>query len=366
MTTKKTRNERFTVEYRVDVDITDAKELESAALEHATNTWHDPADSAGLADAFEFIRGGPGAALIELFDPDRLLDLVPGVAMGQSEMSAAPIPGPNPYDGPGSKNYPDERAHRDEVINTIVAWAPAAKGIDGYFNDPEPDDDFPDERTPEEKAQWEKQVVLLKGLLWYTSKRVIAQLFDDVVMLATTASVSGSTIEDTQVLSQLPGRFASLYNLGFAQKFTAATIDVSKRLASGWWPLSTVAEELALHVILDDAEFIAELWELDLAHGWRGDLVEMLYEDTDHQYLFDDRFSGFETEPNFGPHGMAPMGFSSWFVVFNEAYLASPYAQDLAPADPYEQQVPVNRNQGTPVEADEVAAVRTGSETEEP
>lgn len=156
-----------------------------------------------------------------------------------------------------------------------------------------------------------------------------------MVTLATTATVSESTIEDTHVLSQLPGRFASFYNLKFAQKFTVATVDVTKRLACDWQPLATVAEELALHVLLDDAQYLAELWELELTYGWRSDLVDALDEDTDHEYLYKDRFTGFESEPSFGPRGMAPMGFTSWFAAFNSGYQVSPYAADPAPDDPY-------------------------------
>ena len=238
---KRVAKQRYSIEYRVEVDITDAIALEAAAIEHTKRMRFDPSDEEGLAEALEWARSGPGAALIELFDPDRSLDEIAGIEVGMSDLTTGELPRRNPYKGPGSRKYPDEKAQRDEAIERILAYSPLVEGIDYLFIDQEPDDD----RTPAEKAKWEEQFTLMKGLLWHSSKRVIAQLFDDVVTLATTASVTASTMDETHVLCELPPQFARFYNLHFAQKFTAATIDVSHRLSAGWQSLGTIAEELA-------------------------------------------------------------------------------------------------------------------------
>jgi hypothetical protein len=165
MTTNRRLNERYTIEYRVDVNVTDAQALEVAALKHAKKAWLEPGDVCGLAEELELIRSGPGAVIIELFNPDAIMEDISGIEVGLSEITTIPLVQPRPYDGPGSRKHPDEKQAREKVIREIMAWAPAVTGIDFLFTISESEDELVDERTSHEKTLWDEQFNLLKGLL---------------------------------------------------------------------------------------------------------------------------------------------------------------------------------------------------------
>ena len=58
----------------------------------------------------------------------------------------------------------------------------------------------------------------------------------------------------------------------------------------------------------------------------RGHLEDMLFEDVDHELLYDPAYDGIEDDPDSQPAGMAPMRFSDWFVRFNPGRSLPPYA----------------------------------------
>jgi len=112
----------------------------------------------------------------------------------------------------------------------------------------------------------------------------------------------------------------------FAQKFLVAVVDVTGRLTKGWEPLACVAQELGLRVLLNQVEVVAESADVALDDGWRGHLEEMLFEDLDHEMLYDPAYDGIEDDPASQPPGMAPMRFEDWFKPFNEERTMPPYA----------------------------------------
>jgi hypothetical protein len=171
----------------------------------------------------------------------------------------------------------------------------------------------------------------LAGCLIYAADIVIDELIDDIVNLRDEESdASTSTIEDTWVLCQLPARFAVGYTPLFAQKFLVAVVDVTGRLTKGSEPLACVAQELGLRVLLNQVEVVAESADVALDDGWRGHLEEMLFEDLDHEMLYDPAYDGIEDDPASQPPGMAPMRFEDWFKPFNEERTMPPYALSRA------------------------------------
>ena len=137
------------------------------------------------------------------------------------------------------------------------------------------------------------------------------------------------------ILSQLPGRFAASYTPLFAQKFLVAVVDVTGRLTKGWEPLACVAQELGLRILLNEVEVVAETADVALDDNWRSLFEDLLFEDLDHEFLYDPAYDGIEDDPASQPPGMAPMRFEYWFEPFNEDRTMPPYALPRATsADP--------------------------------
>lgn len=167
---------------------------------------------------------------------------------------------------------------------------------------------------------------LIRGLVWSATQVVIDELFDAVASIEQ-AQRNGWALNvmDLPQVWQLPPRYRDGYDLAFVRRFLVTVADVSARLADGWTPLPTVAHELALRLILDETEIVAESHELELFDGWRALLEEYLFEDPDHEFLYAPALDGIDEDPNLG---MASLKFDDWFVPFNSERHPSPYAAD--------------------------------------
>ena len=119
---------------------------------------------------------------------------------------------------------------------------------------------------------------------------------------------------------------------GCGRKFLVVAVDLTSRVSRGWSPLSCVAQELMLRCLLDEVDTLAEIYEVDLGEYWRDLLEQALFEDLDHELLYDPALDGFEEAADVtGPPGMAPMDFDHWFVPFNADRRLPPYAEDPPP-----------------------------------
>lgn len=186
-----------------------------------------------------------------------------------------------------------------------------------------------DEVGPHERGESLRQAALLAGCLWHASVVLIDGLFDDVEQMRSRRDSDWvAAVDGTVVLATLPVRFRPHYSPVFTQKFLVAAVAVTERLAKGWAPPACVAEELAVRCLLNQVEVIAGTFEVALRPDWRSELEEYLFEDLDHEFLFDQALDGFEDDATFGPPGMAPMDFASWFVPFNDERRLPPYAED--------------------------------------
>jgi hypothetical protein len=171
-----------------------------------------------------------------------------------------------------------------------------------------------------------RRATALAGCLVQAAGLVTDQLFEDVEALAGVEEPDHDDIADTWILSSLPPRLAGRYGSDFARRFLVATVDVTARLTAGWTPLACVAQELALRVLLDQTELVAELADVELSEGWRKHLEEHLFEDLDHEMLYDPSLDGIEDDPSAQPPGTASMRFEDWFTPFNEERTLPPYA----------------------------------------
>jgi len=183
--------------------------------------------------------------------------------------------------------------------------------------------------SPAERTVALRRESALAGCLVDAAVITVDHLIVDIVSLRTGEAVAPDGIEDTWVLSQLPARFAPKYTALFAQQFLVALIDVTSRLTQGWQPLASVAQELGLRVLLNQVEVVADAADVALDDDWRGHLEDLLFEDVDHELLYDPAYDGIEDDPESQPPGMAPMRFEDWFRPFNDERTMPPYALPL-------------------------------------
>jgi hypothetical protein len=180
--------------------------------------------------------------------------------------------------------------------------------------------------SPPERAEAIRRATALAGCLMHASEIAVEELFEDIVDLRRREVGPADDVHETWILSQLPARFAAGYSVRFAQQFLVALVDVTCRFTRGWEPLTCVAQELGLRVLLNQVEVMADLAVVTLDDDWRGHLEEMLFEDVDHELLYDPAYDGIEEDLESQPPGMAPMRFSDWFVPFNAGRSMPPYA----------------------------------------
>ncbi len=200
-------------------------------------------------------------------------------------------------------------------------------GIDWVFeNHDDVEDDLP--TLARDRSTELRDATLIKGLLWVSSQMTVDLAFEDLRTLGSHKSGPDAWM-GTSVIGGLPGAFASHYTVLFAQKFLVALVDVTASLANSWSYPPTVAHELALRAVLDQAEVLRESIGIELDSDWRGRLEDSLFQDLDHEILYD----AVDDEDHDGQPGlgMAPMDFASWFVPFNsDDRRPAPYAFDTS------------------------------------
>jgi hypothetical protein len=186
-----------------------------------------------------------------------------------------------------------------------------------------------DDLGPDDKGAELMKATYLAGCLMHAAEIGTDELFSDVADLARAQERDEAVdIDSLFILGDLPPRFADRYGQLFAQKLLVAFADMTRRLTAGWEPLVNVAQELSVRLLLNRVEMVADLAGVDLPDDWRATLEEYLFEDTDHEYLYDPAADGFEDDADFGPPGMAPMNFEAWFVPFNDERHLPVYATD--------------------------------------
>lgn len=312
----------------LDITVTDPQAVEDAAIAHIRA--HQPAGGTGqeVSEDEEFVRGSLDDALIYLIAPERAIEGVPGVELLGS-ITGPFTPRERRPAGPTS-TMTDE-----EFIASILRQGELVHGIDHVWDDDEDedDDDGPGDGEPDPHARpipTRTELLLLKGMLFHAARFLIDQLFEDLRTLNGLDQITAADIDNTGALSGLPPRFADLYTVQFTEKFLVSTVEVSHRLTRGWHPLATVAEELALRLLLDQTESSASTFGIPLPDGWRPELEDALFEDTDHEILYGGVLSDLLDElHNNGDPDELPLAFNTWFVPFNIGYRPSPYAQDL-------------------------------------
>lgn len=225
----------------------------------------------------------------------------------------------------------DSRLSGDRETSEVARTGSRLSGIDWALNEL-----FADDMAPADVADSLRQRTLLKGLLWNASVSVVDCLFEDVTLLAERKD-DPAAWRDTHVVSKLPARFAQHYDRAFAQKFLAAAIEVTSRFAAAWVYPQTVAHELALRIVLDEAGSGAAKMSEPMPYAWREHLDEVLFQDHDVERLYlteQDVADGLDDPILQVP----PLDFASWYIPYPNASPPVPYAND-EPKEPLEREM---------------------------
>ncbi|MET9759559.1 hypothetical protein ABZ016_10935 [Streptomyces sp. NPDC006372] len=170
---------------------------------------------------------------------------------------------------------------------------------------------------------------LAAGALVYTMNVLVDELFQDVQTLTEEGTSAAECNEPLWHFEDLPERYALQYDARFARRFLVTVIAMTTRFTNGsFQQLSCVAEELALRLLLHETNVTLETYGL-LDDGVSAALETFagnVYEDMDHEWLYDDSMDGID-ESDAGPAlGVAPMAFRTWFTPFEEGSYVHPSA----------------------------------------
>ncbi|MFJ2585717.1 hypothetical protein [Streptomyces sp. NPDC087538] len=134
------------------------------------------------------------------------------------------------------------------------------------------------------------------------------ELFQDLQTLTQHRTTVAESERPFWLLEGLPGRYALQYNVSFARRFLVTAIALTTRFTRGsFQQLSCVAEELVLRLLLEQAKSTLDLYGL-LDSGTSSALdsfADQVYEDMDHEWLYDDAADGIDEEPALASGGRA-------------------------------------------------------------
>ncbi|MFD7169299.1 hypothetical protein [Streptomyces violascens] len=172
---------------------------------------------------------------------------------------------------------------------------------------------------------------LAAGALVYGMQLLVDELFQDVETLTRERTNVAECERPFWLLEELPERYALQHDAHFARRFLVTAIAMTTRFTNGSFvQLSCLAEELALRLLLREAEVSLDV--VGLLDSGVSDALESfaanVYEDMDHEWLYDDSTDGIDESPVGEALGIASMSIGSWFTPFNEGRYVHPYAED--------------------------------------
>ena len=153
---------------------------------------------------------------------------------------------------------------------------------------------------------------------------LIDNAFDDLATLE-----SPQDVVHTLLVRHLPQRYTYKYTPLFFRQFTVCLITVTWKLAQAvHMPLSSLAEEVAVWAIIEEAKRVLEEKSgEDEAENNLDDFIDAYFEDTDFLYLFENAHDGIEETQVGQVMGISSLAFDQWFVPFSDepSRIAHPY-----------------------------------------
>lgn len=151
------------------------------------------------------------------------------------------------------------------------------------------------------------------------------ELIEITISDLSTSDEPNWTNDNWLIGDMLPSRFRLSYTGDFARKFLVCLITVVWKL--GQWEAmrpSCVAEELAMHILLEEAEALASTRDKELDFD---DFRQVYFEDLDIDFLYVDAYDGIEQAEGAEALGFANLAFADWFKRFGTAGTSATYAE---------------------------------------
>ena len=157
------------------------------------------------------------------------------------------------------------------------------------------------------------------------------ELIDTTLMDLGASDRSDWTADNWLIGTMLPPHYRLKYTAEFARRFFVCLITVVWKLGQQEpLRLSCVAEELAAHVLLQEAEALAQ--ELDQPVDY-SIFRDTLFEDLDFEFLYDETYDGIEGTDLGETMGITHLPFAEWFERFGP-----PASSTYTEVHPYSQQ----------------------------
>jgi hypothetical protein len=167
------------------------------------------------------------------------------------------------------------------------------------------------------------------GALVYSSEILVDELFGDLADLEGDGPSVAESGAAFMVLDDLPDRYVLQYDVQFVRRLVTTAVTMTGRLVQPHFgQLACVAEELLMRLLLNQARVTADISGLldDDVHTALNSFADGLYEDMDHEWLYEAAADGIDEDPGLAHMGIAPMGIKEWFTPFNEGRFVHPYA----------------------------------------
>jgi hypothetical protein len=230
----------------------------------------------------------------------------------------------------------NDRSYADVIRSRLAAVAhrvrhPSLPLVSFAADLPDGDDDEDenrvDEVTDDDLSDEERDAARLRrAALLLAAMQVIDQCIDDLRMIDFEAGTSGDEAEDSFVYEWFPPRHRDAYDEDFFRKVLVSAVRVADDLADPDGDYATcTAEEIIRHALGVIAEELCDA--ANLGQPWLHS-DEMLLEDTDFEYLYEEEMDGLEDDPGMQAGlGLNVPPVSDWFAPFNLSRIVHPYAE---------------------------------------
>lgn len=302
----------------LDLEFTDPAAVQAHALAWARENSGDNAET--LAGMLAQAAEGAESALTMLVEPSEVVQGIPGVQAVGATMWVQGDQDHGDQDGGDEDDFVVDGGARDEE------WA-EQEDADGETEEEWQQRTFnagaklpglslellgldPQESNPELRKTQLHEATLLRGAIHWAYIALVDELLDDVSLLRE----SPESAAETQQIVNLPQLETSSYGPLFAQQFLAVTFDLGAAMATSFRAPSCIAQELALQLLLDQVEVLAQMLpNLGLAQDWRQHVEGTLFASPNLAVLHDP--------------GTAERTVATWFSPFNGSAV-NPYAAD--------------------------------------
>ncbi|WP_405584923.1 hypothetical protein [Streptomyces sp. NBC_01190] len=305
------------------------------------------------APALEFAEEAVRAVMTDVLEQTELLadwtivrcevELHPDLA--QESLHAADGPDAPPDDpaerarrhaegGPGPESGKLDDAEVATMGRRLRAMAPQlqAFSLDSFgYSEDEGDSDGDNDGEEHGSLISKEAAEVAAGAVVWAIHVLVDELFGDLARLEEDDDAGSVAESDAvfMVLEELPERYVLQYDVLFVRRLVTTAVVLTTRLTqSGFVQLSCVAEELLLRLLLIQANVTADTFGLldDEVGTALGVFADGVYEDLDHEWLYEPAADGIEEDPALAQMGIAPMGIKDWFTPFNEGRYVHPYA----------------------------------------